>query len=251
VEAGQTFENFHREQKLIEHREWALIERVALLVRHDLLQPLSTMAYEIDNLQSAIAKGDVSSASAIASSLADRRQDAAQLADALVDFCNREEKSVNLAEVIQTAAKLIERTARTQGIELALPPDGSSASLPTFAGSPGALVRGLFNILENSVRAIRDQKASEQSGSFKGRIDISCEGMPDGIVVTVTDNGVGMSPDIVREINAGGHPVSTQADAFHGLGLEVVRSAVLRNHGSLFVASDEGLETKVTLCFSV
>ena len=54
------------------------------------------------------------------------------------------------------------------------------------------------------------------------------------MLVTLADNGSGMSPKLLREVLE--KPVSTKGDG-HGMGLSLVRGVVRDHHGSLRLRS--------------
>ncbi len=69
------------------------------------------------------------------------------------------------------------------------------------------------------------------------------------VAIAVNDTGVGMSPEIVArlfKINQHHSTVGTNNETGTGLGLILCREMVKRNHGDIWVESEEGGGTTVT-----
>ncbi len=95
----------------------------------------------------------------------------------------------------------------------------------------------LRNILVNAVKF-----------SFPGqRIEVRIEDRGKKAVVTVTDHGVGMSKQTVKQlIGKGRHSASgTAGEQGTGLGLQICRNLVEKNGGTLAISSEEQKGTSV------
>lgn len=73
-----------------------------------------------------------------------------------------------------------------------------------------------------------------------GMITIGAETEGDSVVLTLTDDGTGMPPDVLDRIF---EPLFTTKRSGTGLGLAVAQQIVARHHGSIHVASSPGVGT--------
>ena len=110
-------------------------------------------------------------------------------------------------------------------------------------GDPGRLVQVLNNLLNNASKYTQDG----------GAITLSVEVADQSLVLTVQDNGIGISPSVLPDIF---EPFvqDTHAIGFHGgglgVGLTVVRQLVEAHGGTVFASSagrDQGSRFVVTL----
>jgi len=103
--------------------------------------------------------------------------------------------------------------------------------LPRVRAHPLALQQVLANLLLNAAKFV--------ASGVQPRITISALERDGRVVVTVADNGIGMSPELQVRI----FQPFTRADALYpgvGLGLTVVRSSVERMGGRIGVESEPG-----------
>jgi signal transduction histidine kinase len=138
----------------------------------------------------------------------------------------REPTDVN--EVIQEAVDLMREAATDQDVEL-------QAELDEGIGQQvldrTAIYRAILNLVSNAI----DACAESESGNL---VSLRSQDRADGIVVTVADNGIGMS-DQVRS-NLFLRLFSTKGGQGTGLGLPVVKKVVEEHGGTLEVESKPG-----------
>ena len=141
-----------------------------------------------------------------------------------------------LGAVVATATKAIEKSAGEKAITLMS--DLPAGSAPFLADQP-KLIEALTNLLTNAVNFT-------PSG---GRVSVMAEQLEQLIVITLADNGVGMSPEFLplafeqfrREANAKG-------DEGYGLGLAVARELVEAHGGEISAVSPgKNLGSKFTM----
>ncbi len=144
--------------------------------------------------------------------------------------------SVRLAPVLRNAVDLLEtaRAARGVGIDL----DEPSAHLFVVA-DPVRLKQVFVNILSNAIKYNRPG----------GTVFIGCSLTQTQVVVTVRDEGAGMTPQQQRDLfipfrRLGDEPNATEGA---GLGLVISRHLAERQGGSLDLASVPGQGTTVTI----
>lgn len=105
--------------------------------------------------------------------------------------------------------------------------------------SQSALKRMLSNLINNAVEA------------FDGRVGRVCLGLNSDhkwVKITVSDNGKGMSPELVNKIMQ--HTSVTAGKKLgHGIGLTQVWDTIEHHHGELAIDSEIGKGTEITVSF--
>ncbi len=119
-------------------------------------------------------------------------------------------------------------------------------NLPKVAVDIGQIQQVLMNLLYNSAEAIEKLEAGKKEtgkSSYKGKIKIEVKSSSkmNQIVISVKDNGIGMSDEIKAKIF---QPHFTTKDAGHGLGLANCKT-IIRNHkGEITLTSKPGEGTE-------
>lgn len=142
------------------------------------------------------------------------------------------------ARVIREATTFARRTMPSNiALQVRMP----RKPLPTGC-DPRDLENAILNLLLNAQNAIieADQRT--------GRILLSVTRSDDAIIVTVEDDGPGMSPDVLSRAT---EPFFTtrQHSGGTGLGLAMVQNFASRSEGRLFLSSAEGRGTTARLTF--
>ena len=101
------------------------------------------------------------------------------------------------------------------------------------------------NVLKNAVEAI-DTKAKEAPESYQGQISVEMRQTGETIVVSITDNGIGLPQDGEQIVE----PYVTTREKGTGLGLAIVNKIVEEHGGEMtFTPAEEG-GTCVTMSFA-
>ncbi len=141
----------------------------------------------------------------------------------------------DMNEIINRCVHLISHQVLFLNIEIVpeLDPD-----LPQIIGDPGELQQVFTNLLLNAADAMHGQ----------GRITITSHPDPqaEGVVLTITDTGIGIPPDIRDKIF---EPFFTTKPPGKGtgLGLSIVYGVIQRHGGTIEVTSPEGGGTTFTI----
>jgi len=114
---------------------------------------------------------------------------------------------------------------------------GLHADLPDQLTAVQCSQTDLERLLLNLVSNGRDALPNGGTLTVDVRMNDSC------IVITVSDDGIGMSPETLAQIEA---PFFTTKEHGTGLGLSTCRSIVAEAGGSLIIESRVGLGTRVT-----
>lgn len=116
------------------------------------------------------------------------------------------------------------------------------AALPKIECYPGKLNQVFLNILNNAIQAIKGRK----NQTVKGMITIATSEINDTILISIKDNGNGISNDIMDKIF---NPFFTTKDVGKGtgLGLSIVYRIIESHNGTIKVESEENIGTTFTL----
>ncbi|MBO6633608.1 MHYT domain-containing protein [Parvibaculum sp.] len=151
------------------------------------------------------------------------------------------EEDVDIEEVAADAIRMIETQAATQRIEIRT---GFASALPPIRADHRRVRQILLNVLSNAVKFTPDG----------GQVTIGATAGPEGFVVTVADNGIGIAKeDIPLALERFGQIDSDLSRKYEGTGLGLPLSLCLMEHhgGTLDIESEPGRGTTVTLTFPV
>lgn len=144
--------------------------------------------------------------------------------------------ALDVNDLLGEAMQRFGAQAQRRGITLAL---GAQCDA-TLLGDRFSLERMLGNLLDNSIRFT-------QRG---GRVTLSAYAASDGVVLEVTDNGIGMSAERLASVSqpfAFRDASLTRAHDGTGLGLAIARTIVELSGGHLAIDSRPGLGTTVAV----
>ena len=144
---------------------------------------------------------------------------------------------VDLAEVVNNAAELLEAAAAKQGVHIYLVGTGEKVSA---YGDAAELDRVVGNLLGNAV------KFSPAGGT----VTCSVEAVDGSVVLRCTDQGIGISPadqaNLFTEFFRSTNPMALEIPGT-GLGLTIVKRIVERHQGAIGLESEVGRGTTFTV----
>jgi PAS domain S-box-containing protein len=203
------------------------------MLAHELRNPLAAMSAAADllGMRKLDAAGIERTSAVVArqvrhmSGLIDDLLDVSRVTRGLVAI---EEVPVDLklviADAIEQARPLIEKRMHTLTLETAAGP-------VAVLGDHKRLVQVVANIIGNSA------KYTNRGGSIQLRLEADAQ----QAAMTVVDNGIGMSPDLLErafQMFAQAEPSSDRAQGGLGIGLALVKSLVELHHGSVSAHSE-------------
>ena len=152
---------------------------------------------------------------------------AARIVQNLLEFsrpASPQKKPVDLNSIIERTLQLHEHSLRRNQIAVDFTPE---ANLPVVVGDANQLIQVLLNLITNAEQAIREVRES-------GRIRIRVAPLSRNVVVTVQDDGVGISPESLPKLF---DPFFTtkRPGGGTGLGLSICLS-IVREHGGTIEA---------------
>lgn len=150
------------------------------------------------------------------------------------------EESIDTAEVIQSALRLVAMQSKAEGVYLK---HEEAADIPGFLGDPRLVKQILINLISNAV------KFSRADGKVIVRTEVGAAG---GLEIQVKDTGLGMTTD---EVAIALKPFRQIENAYSrsrpgtGLGLPLAVALTELHGGTLRVESEPGKGTTILLRF--
>lgn len=143
---------------------------------------------------------------------------------------------LDVDDLLTSVTKRFTAQAQRKGIALTL----GAPSLALITGDRFSLERMLGNLVDNAIRYTQP----------RGRVTLSAYAASDGVVLEVTDTGIGMSPERLAAVSqpfAFGDASLTRDRDGSGLGLAIARAIVQLSGGRLAIDSRPGLGTTVAV----
>ena len=143
------------------------------------------------------------------------------------------QREVNLARSVDETLGLLQHRLRHVKVVKDVEPKAR------ILGFPGQVDQVLMNLLTNAAQAIGDKG---------GTISVSARNQDARVLLTVTDDGPGIPPDVLPRIF---DPFFTTKDVGEGsgLGLSIVHGIIERHGGHIDVESQPGQGTKFSISF--
>ncbi len=205
---------------------------MARQVAHEIKNPLTPMKLNLQYLQRAI---DNNSANVktisiyVAKILVEQIDHLSQIASDFAQFADighSNNQVFNLDDSLRQVTSLFSTTEHFH-ISLKLHND------KIMIRADKTQINRLFtNLLQNAIQSIPDTR--------KGRIEIETSGMPGKVIITVCDNGVGISSQMQSKIFT---PNFTTKTSGTGLGLAMCKGIVEKSNGKIWFETVEGEKT--------
>ncbi len=122
--------------------------------------------------------------------------------------------------------------------------------LPCMMVIPQDLSRAILNIMNNALYAVwkKSQSAPED---YKSEVSICVSKQDDNCIITMTDNGVGMSDEVKQKIFENFFTTKPVGEGT-GLGMNIVRDIVEnKHHGKVTFVSEENQGTSFTFTIPI
>jgi signal transduction histidine kinase len=209
--------------------EWS---RLSASVAHEIANPLEA----IQNLLYLIRESDNVSAEVVgwAGSAAEEADRVITISRSTLSFFRQgtEPETVDLYSAAESVRFLLQAILNKKNITLHIISSGDT----TVQALPGESRQVLLNLVRN---------AYEASNSTHNDIQITLNGQPGGVEITVADQGSGIDPDILDQLFSFG--LTTKGDQGNGMGLWSVKHILTRHGGDIRVTSTLGHGTTFTL----
>ncbi len=171
-----------------------------------------------------------------------------EIVENLLSFTRRQEapleEPIDITQVVEQALKIIELQSRSLGIqvEVQTPTSGQAKILGHF----NLLSQALSHVLQNAYEAVAERMS--QTPGYKGHVKVEIDGHAKGLTLTISDNGVGISPEHQNKIL---NPLFTTKSTSRnpGLGLTLAYKILNDHGGQLEIISQPNVGTKVKISF--
>jgi len=173
---------------------------------------------------------------------------AGRLTQQLLTFARKQRLEPKRINVNSLVVEFSEMLVRTLGKKIELRLD-LRPGLPACMLDPTHLEMALLNVLINARDAMPDGgEVTVGTSIVRGEDRLKMHNLPPGtyVVLCVTDQSVGMTPDVLRRAI---EPFFTTKGPGTGLGLAMVHGFVQQSHGRLEIESTPGKGTQVHMIF--
>ncbi len=220
------------EEQLERSRRLAALGRMAAAIAHEIRNPLGTLRGFAQYFRQQAKKSatDRESADLMVSEV-DRLN---RTVSGLLQFARPREpemRQVALGGLLEKAGRLMGDDFADHGIEFKLEPPKEEV---VFKADPDLMIQVLLNLLQNALHAT----------GAGGSVELSGWAEPNTIVITVHDNGCGISQEVRARMF---DPFYTTQKEGSGLGLAVVHQVIEQHHGTIMVDSVAGRGTIIRL----
>ncbi|ANH08255.1 ATP-binding protein [Shinella sp. HZN7] len=216
------------QQDLVQANRLAILGQVAAGVAHEINQPLATIRAYADNAKVFLTRNRPEPVQENLDLIADLTDRIAGITDDLKALARKGRTAaepVVLREVIDGAILLLRSrfTGRLDRLVVAPLSEGLRV-----AGNRLRLEQVFINLFQNALEAVEDRA--------DGRVDVAVVAGEGGVVVSVTDNGPGLSAAILASLF---EPFNTSKEKGLGLGLVIAKDIVSDYGGRLEVETGE------------
>lgn len=144
-------------------------------------------------------------------------------------------KRISLNNIVQSLYLLLETKSFIEGIEVQI---SLAKAEKEVIGDEFQLKQVILNLFKNAMEAMKTSK--------EPRLSIKTEfaGSQNKMLLTITDNGEGISPEYIAKI---GTPFFTTKERGTGLGLSICYQIIKEHSGDIKIASEVGKGTDVTI----
>ena len=152
---------------------------------------------------------------------------AARIVQNLLEFsrpASPQKKTIDLSTIVERTLQLHEHSLRRNQVQVDFTP---RTDLPHIVGDANQLIQVFLNLISNAEQAIHEVRDS-------GRIQIRLSHVGDNVVVTVQDDGVGISPEGMPKLFDPFYTTKRPGGGT-GLGLSICLS-IAREHGGTIQA---------------
>tara|TARA_R110002096_G_scaffold170304_1_gene342582 strand:- start:1299 stop:4733 length:3435 start_codon:yes stop_codon:yes gene_type:complete len=218
----------------------AELDRFATVASHDLQEPLRKVAAFAGLLRRRYTGQLDEEGRRSLDYLVDAAQRMQRLIDDLLAYSRMSSQAlrlqpVDLAALMADVVDQLGAAISESGAQLDI------AALPTVRADPLLMRQVLQNLVSNAIK---------YRGTETPRIEIRAHCDPEAWTVSVTDNGIGIDPKFFEKIFAPFQRLhSREAYSGTGIGLAIVRQAVERHNGRIWVESAERQGSR--FCFSI
>ncbi len=222
------------QQELARNERLAAIGQITATVSHELRNPLGTLVTSIDILNRSLpAQGG-----AVKDEMQRIRRNVwrcVHIIEDLLEFSRRKKPVLAPVLIDRWIEQQVADQPRPQGIELEL----RLAAAAVVPADGDRLRQAFVNVLQNAVQAFDGETRPDDR-----RITITTGTDGSHVIITVADNGSGMTPDVLAQIF---EPLYSTKAFGVGLGMPLVKRILDEHGGEVRVKTEAGRGTAVAL----
>lgn len=225
-----------KNEELLQSKKLAALGTLAAGVAHELNNPLNNiyisaqvLKKEGENLPSSLLE--------TVDDIMNQSMRVKHIVSDLLEFARGRDpvkRKIDLREVILGSYKFVSTTRNTEGIDFSF--QATDAPLIAMA-DPEQMERVFINLFNNAIDAM----------DGKGELNVTVGAqrtIPLQVIIKVSDTGKGISSEIIEKIF---EPFYSTKQRGTGLGLAIVYNIIQKHDGRIFVESEEGRGTIVTI----
>ncbi|MEX2442382.1 MAG: ATP-binding protein [Alkalispirochaeta sp.] len=220
------------QQELLEHERLSNLGKMSNMILHDIRNPVAVLTGYSQMLMT-VAE-DPKRVTEIATRIGTEAARLGHLSGELLDYARGEVRLdmsvIAPSKIIAEARIYIDEQIRGSDVSLSVEVGDDTP----FVADHQRMVRAVINLLDNARIACRNG----------GRVVVRVARNGEMVELSVEDSGEGMSEEIAARMFEPFFTTSSRGGT--GLGTVIVRNIIEAHGGSLFVASREGVGTKVT-----
>lgn len=233
------------EKQIFESSKMAELGTIGSSIAHEINNPLGGMLNFLQLIKMDLPTEDPLLPDILEMEAAGKR--CKEIVENLLRFSRRQQagdaEPVDLNEVIEQALKIIELQTRSLGITVEVRGDKKHQHV---LGHFNLLSQALSHVLQNAYDAVAEKLA--RSPGYNGKILIEMDSKKDQTYLTITDNGIGISPELQNKIL---NPLfsTKRQNRNQGLGLTLAYQIIDEHKGQLEISSQPNVGTKVKISF--
>jgi PAS domain S-box-containing protein len=226
-----------REARLRRAESLASLTTLAAGVAHEIKNPLGSIGIHNQLIQKMVSQLDPEEADRINSYLTVIDEEIERLNRIVVDFLfavrpmDTKLEDGDLNALISDLLGFVQYELEQAGIEVVRDLD---EEMPQLKIDPKYFKQAMMNLVKNAISAMPEG----------GMLRVSTQTRGDQVLLRISDNGVGMSPEVRDKIF---EPYFTTKDFGSGIGLTLVYKVVKEHMGDISVMSKEGHGTTFTI----
>ncbi len=242
-------DRINMETQLTQAEKLSSIGLLAAGVAHEVNTPLAIISSYTQMLSKQLGKqlseddGSNARMQPVLAKITEQTFRASEIVNGLLNFSRMgsvEFGRIDMNALVRDTVLLLEHQTRSAGVQVAVE---LRDDLPAVLGNRGKLQQVLVNLILNAKDALQDRS--------NARVTIATGRTSKGVLLTVEDNGVGMSEDVLRKIydpffTTKNSPKDGQRKGT-GLGLAVTYGIVQEHAGTIDVTSSVGTGTTFRL----
>ncbi len=223
------------QEELLQNERLTTLGRLTATVSHELRNPLGTIQTAIDSLDDSLQRKDFSQINRVIE-LAERNIDRCiNIIEDLTDYTRVKKLKIDSVFLDAWLEKIISELDVPAEIEC-----GLVFNCDAKVQIDSEKIRQVIvNLVNNAIDAIKGHDERRA-----GKIIVSTQLLDGQYEVSIQDNGVGMSSEVLNQVF---EPLFSTKGFGVGLGMVIVKNIIERHKGEISIQSKEGVGTSITI----